>query len=153
MKSVRIIKDRNGNPLGYGFVQFPTKEGVVKAIKIYQNSLLDGHTLQLSVSKKKVDQTTNRRKKQQLGFEPKSAKLVVRNVAFEATKQDLRDLFKEYGTIKGIRQPKKMDGQHRGFAFIEYETIEEAMQAYTSLANSHLYGRKLVIEWEESSSQ
>jgi len=55
--------------------------------------------------------------------------------------------------IKGIRLPKKMDGQHRGFAFIEYETIEEAIQAYTVLANSHLYGRKLVIEWEESSSQ
>jgi multiple RNA-binding domain-containing protein 1 len=67
---------------------------VIKAIKMYQNSLLDGHTLQLSVSKKTVEQNTNRRKKQQLEFEPKSAKLIVRNVAFEATKQDLRDLFK-----------------------------------------------------------
>lgn len=68
MKSVKIIKDRNGNPLGYGFVEFSTKEAVLKAIKIYQNSLLDGHTLQLSVSKKKTEDTANRRKKQQLAF-------------------------------------------------------------------------------------
>jgi len=79
---VKIIKDRNGNPMGYGFVEFPTKEAVLKAIKIYQNSLLEGHTLQLSVSKKKVEEVANRRKKQQLGFDPKSPKLVVRNVAF-----------------------------------------------------------------------
>jgi multiple RNA-binding domain-containing protein 1 len=40
-----------------------------------------------------------------------------------------------------------MDGQHRGFAFVEYETLDEAKQAFISLSNSHLYGRKLVIEW------
>lgn len=118
MKSVKIIKDKNGNPLGYGFVEFSNKEAVLKAIKMHQNSLLDGHTLQLSVSKKKVEDTSNRRKKQQVGFEPKAAKLVVRNVAFQATKQDIRDLFKEFGSVKGIRLPKKMDGQHRGFAFV-----------------------------------
>jgi RNA recognition motif-containing protein len=37
--------------MGYGFIEFNNKEAVIKAMKQYQNSLLDGHNLQLSISK------------------------------------------------------------------------------------------------------
>lgn len=45
---------------------------------------------------------------------------MVRNIAFQATKDDIRELFKEFGTIKKIRIPKKMNGEHRGFGFVEF---------------------------------
>jgi multiple RNA-binding domain-containing protein 1 len=38
-----------------------------------------------------------------------------------------------------------MDGSHRGFAFVEYDSLEEAGLAKEALGSSHLYGRKLVI--------
>ena len=78
---------------------------------------------------------------------------MVRNLAFQATKGDIKELFKQYGSIKAIRLPKKMDGQHRGFCFVEYETLEEAEIAHDTLSNVHLYGRKLLVEWEESPAQ
>lgn len=37
----------------------------------------------------------------------------------------------------------------RGFAFAEFTSIEEARNAFTALGNTHLYGRKLAIEWAE----
>jgi multiple RNA-binding domain-containing protein 1 len=40
----------------------------------------------------------------------KGSKIVVRNLAFEADKKELNQLFKPYGEIKAIRIPKKMDG-------------------------------------------
>ena len=44
--------------------------------------------------------------------------------------------------------PKKFDGNHRGFAFVEFLTKKEARNAFEALAAStHLYGRRLVIEW------
>lgn len=43
--------------------------------------------------------------------------------------------------------PKKMDGQHRGFAFIDFLTKQEAKTAFESLGATHLYGRHLVLEW------
>lgn len=46
--------------------------------------------------------------------------------------------------------PKKMDGQHRGFAFVEYETVDDAALAKEALASAHLYGRKLVIEYAKN---
>ena len=44
-----------------------------------------------------------------------------------------------------------MNGQHRGFGFVEYDTAEEAALAKQALSSTHLYGRKLVIEYEKGS--
>lgn len=35
-------------------------------------------------------------------------------------------------------------GKHRGFAFVEYVTKQEAKNALGALSNTHLYGRHLV---------
>jgi len=37
-------------------------------------------------------------------------------------------------------------GSHRGFAFVEYVTKQEAQNALQALASTHLYGRHLVID-------
>ena len=83
--------------------------------------------------------------------EATSPKLIVKNLAFQATKNDVKELFKHYGSIKNIKLPKKMNGQHRGFCFVEYDSVQAAALAKEALASSHLYGRKLVIEYEAGS--
>ena len=40
-----------------------------------------------------------------------------------------------------------MGGVHRGFAFVDFSTHQEAEAAMKSLGSAHLYGRHLVIEW------
>ncbi len=46
-----------------------------------------------------------------------------------------------------VRIPRKVDGSHRGFGFVEFLTHQEAVNAVGALSSSHLYGRHLVIEW------
>jgi multiple RNA-binding domain-containing protein 1 len=46
-----------------------------------------------------------------------------------------------------VRMPKKFDGKHRGFAFVEYLSKQDAAKAMEALGNTHLYGRHLVLEW------
>lgn len=60
----------------------------------------------------------------------------------------MRDLFSSFGSIQRIRLPKKF-GQlgHRGFAFIDFVTKNEAKNALENVKHSHLYGRHLVIEY------
>ena len=40
----------------------------------------------------------------------RSSKLMIRNVAFQATKNDITELFKQFGSLKKVRLPKKMNG-------------------------------------------
>ena len=75
----------------------------------------------------------------------KLTKIIVRNVAFEATRKELRELFGRFGHIKSVRLPHKFDGGHRGFAFVDFVTHQEAACAYDALSSTHLYGRHLVL--------
>ncbi|KRX11111.1 hypothetical protein PPERSA_05220 [Pseudocohnilembus persalinus] len=152
LRSVKIVKTKEGLSSGYGFIEFKNQESIMKCLKKLQNSLLDDHMLKLSISKQKENKNNENKRKQKKDFEI-SNKLVVRNLAFESTKKEIRELFKNYGEIKSVRLPQKMNGQHRGFAFVEFVSQEEAKNAYVSLGQTHLYGRKLVIEYAKQEAQ
>ena len=77
-------------------------------------------------------------------------KLAVKNIAFEATRKELRELFGSFGPLKSVRLPRKFDGAHRGFAFVEFMTKHDSQSAFDALSSTHLYGRRLVIEWAET---
>jgi multiple RNA-binding domain-containing protein 1 len=140
--------------MGFGFAEYETAEKAVESVKKLNNHLLDGHKLILSLSRKKVQNMEEIQKlKQKIKAEDQtSTKLMIRNIAFQATKNDIKQLFQEYGSLKKVRLPKKMDGTHRGFAFVEYDTAEEAGLAKEVLGSTHLYGRKLVIEYEKGTA-
>ncbi|KAL1537533.1 multiple RNA-binding domain-containing protein 1-like [Salvia divinorum] len=141
--SVRIKKHvKNGKTLsmGFGFIEFDSVDTALKVCKELQGSVLDGHALILQLCHHKKDETIPRKIETD-----SSTKLIVRNVAFEATEKDLKQLFSPFGQIKRLRLPMRF-GNHRGFAFVEFLTKQEARNALEALSNTHLYGRHLVLE-------
>ncbi|CAL5025497.1 unnamed protein product [Urochloa decumbens] len=144
LKSVKVKKHvKNGKnvSMGFGFVEFDSVETATNVCKDLQGTVLDGHALILQLCHGKKDGQAAKKN----GKDKSSTKLLVRNVAFEATEKDLRQLFSPFGQIKSLRLPMKF-GSHRGFAFVEYVTKQEAQNALEALASTHLYGRHLVIE-------
>ena len=81
-----------------------------------QGTVLDGHKLALQLSMRKLAATQPGKQDSKAAAKGRGTKLVVRNVAFEATRKDLTALFTPFGQIKSCRLPKKMDGKHRCFA-------------------------------------
>ncbi|CAI2169287.1 17355_t:CDS:10 [Funneliformis geosporum] len=155
MKSAKIkMKNDQKNPgkklsMGFGFVEYDSIKNAKNALKAMQNYLLDGHALQLKFSnrgeviqRKKKDEIT--KKKQE------STKVIVKNVAFETTIKELRELFGAYGQIKSLRIPKKFDRSSRGFAFIEFLTKRDARNVMENLRDTHLLGRHLILEYAET---
>ncbi|KAM0671229.1 Multiple RNA-binding domain-containing protein 1 [Ordospora colligata] len=73
-------------------------------------------------------------------------KLLIRNVPFQATKEDIRKIFSEFH-VKDVRIPIKREGSSRGFCFVTMETPEDVSGAMEYFGSStHLYGRRLVLE-------
>lgn len=134
--------------MGFGFVEFEDAKHADAAIKSLQATVLDGHALNLKISQKKLAQAP-KRKAGESDDSGRKSKIIVRNVAFEATSNEIRELFGAFGQLKRVRMPKKFDGKHRGFAFVEFLTEQEAQNAFSALSSSHLYGRHLVLEWAE----
>ncbi|PIN24280.1 Alternative splicing factor SRp55/B52/SRp75 (RRM superfamily) [Handroanthus impetiginosus] len=142
--SVRVKKHlKNGKnvSMGFGFVEFDSADTAVSVCKDLQGTVLDGHALILQLCHAKKDEALPKK----VENDKSSTKLIVRNVAFEATAKDLRQLFSPFGQIKSLRLPTR-SGNHRGFAFVEYVTKQEARNALEALSKTHLYGRHLVLE-------
>ena len=132
--------------MGFGFVECDSEPSVRKAITSLQGYVLDGHALELMKSSKAVGTIIK------VPTNPKSknpTKLMVRNVPFQASRTEILKLFGSFGQLKKVRLPKKFDGGHRGFAFIEFLTSQEAQTAMATLSRTHLYGRHLVLEWAD----
>ncbi|KAL1936134.1 hypothetical protein VTP01DRAFT_268 [Rhizomucor pusillus] len=133
--------------MGYGFIEFDSEENASNALKAMQGYTLDGHALQLKFSHHKAGTGASSSKSK--SSKSDTTKLVVRNVPFEATSKDLKELFSTYGKLKSLRLPKKFNGGHRGFAFLDFMTHQEAQNVYDSMNSIHLYGRHLVLEWAQ----
>ena len=135
--------------MGYGFVECPSEAAVRGALQKLQGTVLDGHTLELKRSSKRVAKSSSTKRKPAGSSGKDPTKITVRNVPFQASRKELLQLFGAYGQLKKVRLPKKYDGNHRGFAFVEFLTSQEASNAMDALARTHLYGRHLVLEWAE----
>lgn len=133
---------RGGEPLsmGFGFAEFKTVEQAKVAINSLDGVSLDGHKLQLKISTR-VNTPTSSSKK------GSSAKIIVKNLPFEATRNDVFELFSSFGSLKSVRVPKKFDRSARGFAFVEFATVKEAKNAMDQLQGVHLLGRRLVLDF------
>ncbi|KZT00240.1 RNA-binding domain-containing protein [Laetiporus sulphureus 93-53] len=130
--------------MGYGFVGFRTKDEAKRGMKSLEGFVLDGHVLTVKWAGRGVDEVEEEAK-----GKPKSAKMVVKNVPFEATKKDIQELFGAHAQLKSVRLPRKFDRRTRGFAFLEFISPHEAARAYATLRHTHLLGRHLVLEWAE----
>ncbi|KAH7319214.1 hypothetical protein BKA65DRAFT_96890 [Rhexocercosporidium sp. MPI-PUGE-AT-0058] len=134
--------------MGFGFLEFRSKAQAQAALTAMDGHVLEDHKLLIKASHKGLDAAEERRKednaKKQAG---KRTKIIIKNLPFQATKQDVRALFGAYGQLRSVRVPKKFDHTTRGFAFANFITAREAENALEALKDTHLLGRRLVIEF------
>jgi len=149
--------------MGYGFVGFKDVEGAKRALRSMQGYVLDGHSLSVRLAGRGAEATENEVK----AGAKSSTKMIVKNMPFEASKKDIRELFgydnhrftifvflsrsnySAHGQLRSVRLPKRLDHRSRGFAFLEFASKHEAENAFNSLQHTHLLGRHLVLQWAE----
>jgi ATP-dependent DNA helicase RecG len=80
------------------------------------------------------------------------AKIFVVNVAYETTENELLELFSDFGSVVECKIPTNWNtGRARGFAFVEFDKREAALQAIANSGKLMLNGRKLYVQEAELS--
>jgi len=75
-----------------------------------------------------------------------ASKLFVGNLSYQATEEDLRELFQQAGTVESVRViTDQFTGRPRGFGFVEMSTKEEAERAIEQLNGRLFRDRNLVV--------
>lgn len=73
-------------------------------------------------------------------------RLYVGNLSYDATENDLRDLFEQAGSVTGCNiMIDRHTGRSKGFAFVEMESKEDAEKAIETYNGKDYQGRPLTV--------
>ncbi len=72
--------------------------------------------------------------------------IYVGNLSFQATEEDVREVFGDYGTVSRVSLPMDREsGRKRGFAFVDLASEAEEDAAIAALDGAEWMGRDLKI--------
>ena len=71
-----------------------------------------------------------------------AAKLFVENVDYSSSDEELFKFFSTYGVVESLSMPRR-DGLGKGFLFVEYSTVQQAINALFHMNDQKLKGRVL----------
>ncbi|GBL77878.1 RNA-binding protein 28 [Araneus ventricosus] len=77
----------------------------------------------------------------------KRKRLIIRNLSFKISEEDLNEIFSKYGKVVDLKIPIKEDGKKRGFAFVEFEETKSLIQAMKTMNYKEIHGRKIAIDY------
>ncbi|XP_048449156.1 RNA-binding protein 28, partial [Rhincodon typus] len=154
IKHCFVVKEKGSQTCrGFGYVTFSLPADAQKALK--EVKFYDGQKLSVSLAKKKLlgkkaatKEASKANTKQQAQKKlQRKARLIVRNLSFKCSEDDLKTLFSQYGTVLEVHIPRKEDGKMRGFAFVQLKNLLEAGKALKGMNLKEIKGRPVAVDW------
>ncbi|XP_049670165.1 RNA-binding protein 28 [Accipiter gentilis] len=152
---------------GFGYVTFSLPEDAQRALQ--EATILGGRRLSVTLARqrpregrkkpqreKKEDEAAAGAPKAATTAPPRpkkpraasrKARLIVRNLSFKCSEDDLRSLFSPFGTVLEVNIPRKPDGKMRGFAFVQLRNMLEAAKALRGMNMKEIKGRPVAVDW------
>jgi len=152
LAGVRLITNRDdGRSKGYGYVEFVNLEEAKQAYAAKKGTEIDGRPLNIDYANAKKDpkekqEARGNRFGDQLSEE--SDTLFLGNLSFEATEDDVYNIFAPFGTATGVRIPTNPeDGTVKGFGYVTFSSIDEAKAALEGAQGSFIQNRPVRIDF------
>ncbi|GLU22317.1 hypothetical protein SLE2022_384040 [Rubroshorea leprosula] len=147
VSSVQIMKDKEGNSRGFGFVCFYSPDDAKNALANMNGVQLGSKTLFVGRAQKKSERTKMLKHAHKDMFDShmgklKASNLYVKNLSNSIDDQKLKEIFVTHGTITSARVMRYDNGMSKGFGFVSFSTPEEAKAALDELNGAvHEEGR------------
>uniref|UniRef100_A0A665V0Z9 RNA-binding protein 28 n=1 Tax=Echeneis naucrates TaxID=173247 RepID=A0A665V0Z9_ECHNA len=154
IKQCFVVKEKGTETCrGFGYVTYSIEEDAQRALKEVKD--YDGQRLFLSVAKKKIRDKKKTGGSKNIvslklsGFRKKQqkARLIIRNLSFKCSEDDLKEVFSKFGTVLEATIPLKDDGKMRGFAFVMLKKVPEAAKALKAMNLKEIKGRQVAVDW------
>jgi nucleolin len=118
----------------FAFIDFPSAELAKEIYKANQGLEIDGHSLVVDMANKKPQKPERK--------STDSNTLFVKNIPEDCTKNDIEEFF---DGVSSVRMPER-DGYHKGFAFVEFTSVELAKSTLQEKQGAELNGSKLFLD-------
>ncbi|NXP76902.1 NUCL protein, partial [Ramphastos sulfuratus] len=135
---IRMVMNKEGSSRGMAYIEFKSEADANKALEEKQGTEVDGRAMVIDYTGEKSHQ------EHQKGADKESKTLIVNNLSYAATEETLQEVFKNASTIK---MPQTNQGRSKGYAFIDFPTIDDARAALNSYNNTEIEGRVIRLEF------
>ena len=81
------------------------------------------------------------------GAKPKSWRVIIRNLAFKATDEDIRSALSKAGFVWDLTVPRDFHRKPKGFAFAAYTAKADAERAVNEVNGAAIAGRPVAVDW------
>jgi nucleolin len=142
----------SGRLRGYGHVVFATQESQRKAIQELSGKYLKNRYLSVkpAAAPKGPDDSSKEHHRPAENVKP-SKTIMLQNLSYEATEEDIQPVLEHFGKIVsgGIRVVRHSSTQRsKGFAYVEFESVESATKAYECKQAIAVQGRPCRVDYD-----
>lgn len=154
MPCKRLFQSDDGSRFGY--VEFVNPADGAKAHKEMKEALVDGRNINVDFADAKKDNKPaggykERSNKYGDQLNEPSETIFCANLSFDATADDVSNAFGEHAPIAAVRLPTDMNsGQPKGFAYVQFNSVEDATTAFTAMVGSSIAGRPIRMDYASS---
>ncbi|XP_078533900.1 RNA-binding protein 28 [Lissotriton helveticus] len=156
VKQCFVVREKGSETCrGFGYVTFSMLDDAQRALKAVQ--AYDGNRIHVTVAKKKLRTKEKKKETQEAVVKvvkapgvktaDKKARLIIRNLSFKCSEEDLKGIFAKFGAVLEVNIPKKQDGKMRGFAFVQFKNMLEAGKALKGMNMKDIKGRTVAVDW------
>jgi nucleolysin TIA-1/TIAR len=141
VKDARVMIDPNtGRSRGFGFISYRTKQEAETALGQMNGEWLGSRAVRVNWANQKNQSTPTPAEVFEQGTESNTS-VYVGNLPSQVTEDSLRQLFSEFSqSIEQIRI-------YKGFAFVHFNTHQQAKQALTTVSGRTLMDRHVKCGW------
>ncbi|XP_068020015.1 nucleolin [Melanerpes formicivorus] len=142
---IRMVMNKEGSSKGMAYIEFKSEADANKALAEKQGTEVDGRAMILDYTGEKSHQ-----EHQKGGGDKESKTLIVNNLSYAASEETLQEVFTKASSIK---VPQTNQGRSKGYAFVEFPTVEDAKAALNSYNNTEVEGRVIRLEFSSPAWQ
>ncbi|KAL5705648.1 Polyadenylate-binding protein 8 [Ranunculus cassubicifolius] len=149
LKSVKAMKDDDGKPKCFGFVDFENPEDAAKSVEALNGKTFDEKEWYVGKAQKKVERENELKERFQSMKESvdkfQGVNMYVKNLDDSIDDDKLREMFSEFGTITSCKVMRDPTGISRGSGFVAFSTPEEASRALAEMNGKMIVSKPLYV--------
>ena len=150
IRSVRLPRYHDsGKPRGYGHVEFDETNAVVEALKLNRKHLGGRYVIVAEARGKDAKRQDNITRVQSQPAPDGCRTIFVKNLAYDANEDVVRNVFHQFGSISDVRLPSwTHTSRSKGVGYVEFTRSIDAQNAVNNQSKLTVLGRPVVVDYD-----